>query len=80
MKTILNIFHKITYFHNLVYIYKDGSLEDGDQDLEDDNYLDPERDYDLINNLRRFIMTNNSEHESTDEICVEDAHFKTMSN
>ena len=54
MQTILNIFHKITYFHNLVYIYKDGSLEDGDQDLEDDNYLDPERDYDLINNLRRF--------------------------
>ena len=57
-------------------------IEDGEQDLEDDNYLDPERDYDLINNLRRFIMTNNSSEnqESSDDICVEDAHFQATSN
>jgi len=59
-----------------------GSIEDGEQDLEDDNYLDPERDYDLINNLRRFIMTNNSSEnqEASDDICVEDAHFQATSN
>ena len=64
---------------NLFFSY---FIEDGEQDLEDDNYLDPERDYDLINNLRRFIMTNNSSEnqESSDDICVEDAHFQATSN
>ena len=62
-----------------------GSLEDGDrdQDLEDDNYLDPERDYDLINNLRRFIMNNEeADLDDPDDILVEDAHLQTqkMSN
>ena len=59
-----------------------GSLEDGgDPDLEDDNYLDPERDYDLINNLRRFIMNNEDDHDH-DDVLVEDAHLQTqkMSN
>ena len=43
-----------------------------ENELDDDNYLDPERDYELINNLRRFILKNNQE---DDEIIVEDAHY-----
>ena len=38
---------------------------------ESDNYLDPERDYELINDLRKFIMNNAG--EEADEL--EDAHY-----
>ena len=53
---------------------QDGS-GNNDQDINDDNYLDPERDYELINNLRRFILTSNDQDE--DEILVEDAHYSS---
>lgn len=47
----------------------EGSSHNGDG--EDDNYLDPERDYELINDLRRFIMAKDEE-----ETVLEDAHQK----
>ena len=34
-----------------------------------DNYLDPERDYELINDLRKFILNNGEAEE------LEDAHY-----
>lgn len=47
----------------------EGSSHNGDHD----NYLDPERDYELINDLRRFIMAKEEEEEET---VLEDAHQK----
>lgn len=45
--------------------------EDSESSLSNgDNYLDPERDYELINNLRRFILT-----KEEAEINIEDSHY-----
>eukprot|EP00093_Oithona_nana_P005163 05163.XXX_263540_264974_1 [CDS] Oithona nana genome sequencing. len=58
-------------FNNPIYRNTEedsGSSQNGEDN--EDNYLDPERDYELINNLRKFIM-NEVEHETV----LEDAHY-----
>ena len=58
-------------FNNPIYRNTEedsGSSQNGEDN--EDNYLDPERDYELINNLRKFIM-NEVEHEPV----LEDAHY-----
>ena len=51
-------------------VEEDSEVSDHESGIRnpDDNYLDPERDYELINDLRKFIM-NGVEHE------LEDAHY-----
>jgi hypothetical protein len=54
---------------------EDDEVSQDDEDLsngEEDNYLDPERDYDLINSLRQGLMNNGNLDEMT---MLEDAHY-----
>lgn len=63
-------------FNNPIYRNTEedsGSSQNGEDN--EDNYLDPERDYELINNLRKFIM-NEVDHEET---VLEDAHYHWFS-
>ena len=46
-------------------ITEDSDESHQDEDAEEDNYLDPERDYELINSLRQCIMK-----KDEDEISV----------
>lgn len=37
----------------------EASFNEEDNDLDEDNYLDPERDYEIINSLRQCILSTN---------------------
>ena len=57
-------------YNNPIYRNSEEDSESSQNgEADDDNYLDPERDYELINNLRKFIM---NEVETT---VLEDAHY-----
>ena len=48
--------------------FNEAGSENGSTTIEasDDNYLDPERDYELINNLRRFILMKDEQQPQED--------------
>ena len=58
-------------------ITEDSDESHHDEDAEEDNYLDPERDYELINSLRQCIMKKDEDEIS---VVIEDFQFQQQSH